>query len=75
MSSFNLRNVKLSKGSIASQSTFGMMKTEGDTFEELQIKDASKAIGEVMRNLDDKKEVDILHLNCEVSEKLGLQKS
>ena len=52
-----------------------MMKTEGDTFEELQIKDASKAIGEVMRNLDDKKEVDILHLNCEVSEKLGLQKS
>ena len=68
MSSFNLRIVKLSKASIIGQSTFGMKETEGDDFEELQIKDASKAVDEVLRNLDDKQEVDLLHVNCEVSE-------
>ena len=68
MSSFNFRIVKLSKASIIGQSTFGMKETEGDDFEELQIKDASKAVGEVLRNLDNRKEIDLLHVNCEVRE-------
>ena len=65
----NLRIVKLSKASIIGQSTFGMKETEvkGGEFEELQIRDASKAVGEVLRNIKDKTEVDLLHVNCEVS--------
>ena len=63
----NLRIVKLSKASIIGQSTFGMKETEGGEFEELQIRDASKAVGEVLRSLKDKTEVDLLHVNCEVS--------
>ena len=62
----NLRIVKLSKASIIGQSTFGMKETEGGEFEELQIRDASKAVGEVLRSLKDKTEVDLLHVNCEV---------
>ena len=31
-----------------------MKETEGEEFEELQINDASKAVGEVLRNLKDK---------------------
>ena len=58
--------VKLSKASILGQSTFGMKDTEGEEFEELQIKDASKAIGKVLNNLKEKNEVDLLHVNCEV---------
>ena len=58
--------VKLSKSSILGQSTFGMKDTEGEEFEELQIKDASKAIGKVLNNLKEKNEVDLLHVNCEV---------
>ena len=61
------RVVKLSKASIIGQSTFGMKETEGEEFEELQIKDASRAVGDVLRNLKDKSEVDLLHVNCEVS--------
>ena len=61
------RVVKLSKASIIGQSTFGMKETEGEEFEELQIKDASRAVGHVLRNLKDKSEVDLLHVNCEVS--------
>ena len=49
------------------QSTFGMKDTEGDEFEELQIRDASKTLSEVLRNTKDKTEVDLLHVNCEVS--------
>ena len=60
------RIVKLSKASIIGQSTFGMKETEGGEFEELQIRDASKAVGEVLSNLKDKTEVDLLHVNCEV---------
>merc|ERR1712032_526337 len=59
------RIVKLSKASIIGQSTFGMKETEGGEFEELQIRDASKAVGEVLSNLKDKTEVDLLHVNCE----------
>ena len=44
-----------------------MKETEGEEFEELQINDASKAVGEVLRNLKDKSEVDLLHVNCEVN--------
>ena len=46
-----------------------MKETEvkGGEFEELQIRDASKAVGEVLRNIKDKTEVDLLHVNCEVS--------
>ena len=46
-----------------------MKETEvkGEEFEELQIKDASRAVGDVFRNLKDKSEVDLLHVNCEVS--------
>ena len=62
----NFRIVKLSKASIIGQSTFGMKETEGGEFEELQIRDASKAVGEVLRSLKDKTEVDLLHVNCEV---------
>ena len=47
-----------------------MRETEGEEFEELQIKDASKAISNVLNILNDKKEVDLLHVNCEVSKKL-----
>jgi len=63
----NNRIVKLSKASIIGQSTFGMKETEvkGGEFEELQIRDASKAVGEVLRNIKDKTEVDLLHVNCE----------
>jgi len=61
----NDRVVKLSKASIIGQSTFGMKETEGEEFEELQIKDASRAVGDVLRNLKDKSEVDLLHVNCE----------
>ena len=63
------RVVKLSKASINGVSTFGMKETEveGEEFEELQIKDASRAVGDVLRNLKDKSEVDLLHVNCEVS--------
>ena len=61
------RVVKLSKASIIGQSTFGMKETEGEEFEELQIKDASRAVGDVLRNLKDKSEVDLLHVNCEVN--------
>jgi len=61
----NDRIVKLSKASIIGQSTFGMKETEGGDFEELQIRDASKAVGEVLRSLKDKTEVDLLHVNCE----------
>ena len=63
----NFRIVKLSKASIIGQSTFGMKETEGGEFEELQIRDASKAVSEVLRNIKDKTEVDLLHVNCEVS--------
>ena len=49
------------------QSTFGMKDTEGDEFEELQIRDASKTLSGVLRNTKDKSEVDLLHVNCEVS--------
>ena len=48
------------------QSTFGMKDTIGDDFEELQIRDASKTLSEVLRNTKDKSEVDLLHVNCEV---------
>ena len=46
-----------------------MKETEvkGEEFEELQIKDASRAVGDVFRNLKDKSEVDLLHVNCEVN--------
>ena len=44
-----------------------MKETEGGEFEELQIRNASKAVSEVLRNLKDKTEVDLLHVNCEVS--------
>ena len=44
-----------------------MKEIEGEEFEELTIKDASKVVAEVMRNLNDKSEVDLLHMNCEVS--------
>ena len=44
-----------------------MKETEGGEFEELQIRDASKAVGEVLRSIKDKTEVDLLHVNCEVS--------
>ena len=43
-----------------------MKDTEGEESEELQIKDASKAIGKVLNNLKEKNEVDLLHVNCEV---------
>ena len=49
------------------QSTFGMKDTEGDEFEELQIRDASMTLSEVLRDTKDKTEVDLLHVNCEVS--------
>ena len=49
-----------------------MRETEGEEFEELQIKDASRAISNVLNILKDKKEVDLLHVNCEVSKKLLL---
>jgi len=61
----NNRIVKLSKSSIIGQSTFGMKETEGDEFEELKIKDASKIVSNVLRNLNEKDEVDLLHVNCE----------
>lgn len=61
----NDRIVKLSKDSIIGQSTFGMKETEGEEFEDLQIKDASKAISNVLNILNDKLEVDLLHVNCE----------
>ena len=44
-----------------------MKETEGSEFEELQIRDASKTIGEVLRNSEDKTELDLLHVNCEVN--------
>lgn len=44
-----------------------MSETEGEEFEELQIKDASKAISTVLNSLNDKMEVDLLHVNCEVT--------
>ena len=44
-----------------------MKDTIGDEFEELQIKDASKTLADVLRNIKDKNEVDLLHVNCEVS--------
>ena len=44
-----------------------MKDTVGDEFEELQIKDASKTLAGVLRNIDDKNEVDLLHVNCEVN--------
>ena len=43
-----------------------MKETEGDEFEELQIKDASKVVSNVLRDLNEKDEVDLLHVNCEV---------
>jgi len=61
----NDRIVQLSKDKIIGQSTFGMKETEGDEFEELQIVDASKAVNKVLRNLNNKNEVDLLHVNCE----------
>ena len=64
---FHSRIVKLSKASIIGQSTFGMEGTEGGEFEELQIRDASKAVGEVLRKIKDKTEVDLLNVNCEVT--------
>lgn len=45
-----------------------MKETEGDEFEELQIVDASKAVNKVLRNLNNKNEVDLLHVNCEVKD-------
>ena len=63
-----LRIVQLSKDKIIGQSTFGMKETEGDEFEELQIVDASKAVNKVLRNLNNKNEVDLLHVNCEVKD-------
>ena len=65
------RIVKLSKSSIIGQSTFGMKETEGDEFEELQIKDASKVVSNVLRDLNEKDEVDLLHVNCEVRNFFG----
>ena len=62
-----MRIVKLSKDKIIGQSTFGMKETDGKEFEELQIKDASKAVSNVLRKLINKKEVDLLHVNCEVT--------
>ena len=44
-----------------------MKETEGEEFEDLQIKDASKAISNVLNILNDKMEVDLLHVNCEVT--------
>ena len=44
-----------------------MKETEGEEFEDLQIKDASKAIRNVLNILNDKLEVDLLHVNCEVT--------
>ena len=43
-----------------------MKETEGDEFEELQIIDASKAVNNVLKILNDRKDIDLLHVNCEV---------
>ena len=51
------------------ESTFGMKDTEGDEYEELQMKDASKSIGKILNNLNGKNDVDLLHANCEVRKK------
>ena len=48
-----------------------MKETEGDEFEELQIKDASKVVSNVLRDLNEKDEVDLLHVNCEVRRIFG----
>ena len=48
-----------------------MEETEGDEFEELKIKDASEIVSNVLRNLNEKDEVDLLHVNCEVRRFFG----
>ena len=65
----DIRVVKLSKASIVGESTFGMKDTEGDEYEELQIKDASKSIDKILNILNGKNDVDLLHVNCEVRKK------
>ena len=46
-----------------------MKDTEGDEYEELQIKDASKSIGKILNNVNSENHVDLLHVNCEVRKK------